>query len=117
MHTLCLEEVQAVCDRVGIIREGRLIETERVETLTKQQFKRLHLTLRRSPPPDAFALEGVTETGRDGHTVMLEIRRGLDKVVETALPYGIEDIETPPVTLEEIFLAYYDRQNRGTGPQ
>lgn len=112
-----LPEVQAVCDRVGIIREGQLIKTERVETLTKQQFKRLHVTLRRSPPADAFAIEGVAETERDGHgdgqKIMLEIRQGLDEVLETAIAYGIEDIETPPVTLEEIFLAFYDRQNEG----
>ena len=105
-----LPEVQAVCDRVGIIREGQLIKTERVETLTKQQFTRLHLTLRRSPPIDTFALSGVTETGRDGQVVMLEIRQGLDKVMERAIPYGIEDIETLSVTLEEIFLAFYDHR-------
>jgi hypothetical protein len=45
--------------------------------------------------------------------VMLEIRQGLDKVMETAVPYGIEDIETPPVTLEEIFMTFYNRQNNG----
>ncbi len=108
-----LPEVQAVCDLVGIIREGRLIKTERVETLTRQQFKRLHLTLRRPPPADAFDIQGVTETGRDGATVRLEIRQGLDQVMETAVPFGIEDIDTQPVTLEEIFLAFYNRQNRG----
>jgi ABC-2 type transport system ATP-binding protein len=108
-----LPEVQAICDRVGIIRSGQLIKTERVETLTKKQFKRLHLTLRRPPPIDAFALEGVTETGRDGQVVMLEIRQGLDKVMEKAVQCGIENIETLPVTLEEIFLAYYDLENNG----
>jgi ABC-2 type transport system ATP-binding protein len=108
-----LPEVQEVCDRVGIIREGQLIKTERVETLTKQQFKRLHLTLRQSPPADAFAIDGVTETGRDGQMVLFEIRQGLDKVIEAAVPYGIEDIETPVVTLEEIFLAFYEGQNHG----
>ena len=106
-----LPEVQAICDRVGIIRRGQLIKTERVETLTKQQFKRLHLTLHRSPPIDAFTLEGVTETGRDGQVVMLEIRQGLDKVMEKAVHYGVENIEILPVTLEEIFLAYYDLEN------
>lgn len=106
-----LPEVQAICDRVGIIRAGELIKTERVETLMKAQFKRLHLTLRQKPPADAFALPGVTETGRDGRTVMLEIRDGLDAVIQSALTYGIEDIESPPVTLEEIFLSYYNRSN------
>jgi ABC-2 type transport system ATP-binding protein len=108
-----LSEVQAVCDRFAIIREGRLIKTESVESLTSQQFKRVHLTLRRVPPPGTFDLEGVTETGRDGRLVMLEITQGLDIVMEKAVPYGIEDIETPPVTLEDIFLAFYDRKNIG----
>lgn len=108
-----LPEVQEVCDRVGIIREGELIKTELVETLTKQQFKRLHLTLRDSPPNGAFAIEGVKETGRDGRMVTLEIRSGLDKVMERAVPFGIEDIETPPVSLEEIFLTFYERGNQG----
>jgi len=108
-----LPEVQAVCDRVGIIREGHLIKTERIEALTTQSFKRLHLTLETVPPTDAFALEGVTETGRDDHTIMLEVRDGLSQVLEVAMPFGITDIDTPPVTLEEIFLAFYDRKPNG----
>jgi ABC-2 type transport system ATP-binding protein len=105
-----LPEVQAVCDRVGIIRDGELIKTERVEILTRQQFKRLRLTLRQTPPSGAFALAGVTEIGRDGPRVTLEIRQGLDGVLASALPYGVDDLETIPVTLEEIFLALYVRQ-------
>lgn len=108
-----LPEVEAVCDRVGIIREGMLVKTERVETLTKRQFKRVHFEFQNLPPADVFAFDGVTETGRDGQTVMLEVRGGFQRVVETAMPYGIEDIDTPPVTLEEIFLEFYDRQNQG----
>jgi ABC-2 type transport system ATP-binding protein len=109
-----LPEVQAVCDRVGIIREGKLIKTERVETLMKQQFKRLNLTFAQLPPTNAFVLEGVAETGRAEMTVMLEVRKNLDKVLEIAAPLGIVDIETPPVTLEEIFLAFYARDNGGS---
>ncbi len=108
-----LPEVQEVCDRVGIIREGRLIKTERVETLTEQQFKRVHITFRDLPPDDAFVIDGVSETGREGQMVNLEVREGLAKVMEVAAPYGIEDIETPPVTLEEIFLTFYGRANNG----
>jgi ABC-2 type transport system ATP-binding protein len=112
-----LPEVQEVCDRVGIIREGQLIKTERVETLTKQQFKRLHLTLNQAPPVDAFAIEGVVETGREqvdgGQLIRLEIRHGLHLVMEAAVPFQILDIETPPVTLEEIFLTFYERGNAG----
>ena len=65
------------------------------------------------PPTDAFTQEGVAELVRDEQGVQLEIRENLDKVMETAAPFGITDIETIPVTLEEIFLAYYGKGNGG----
>ncbi|MCB8944876.1 MAG: ABC transporter ATP-binding protein [Ardenticatenaceae bacterium] len=102
-----LPEVQAVCDRVGIIREGQLVATERVESLTKQQFKRLRLHFAQMPPENAFALDGVTETAREEGMVLLEVRDNLNKVLETAVSYHVTDLETEPVTLEEVFLAYY----------
>lgn len=108
-----LQEVQAVCDRVGVIREGELVKTERVETLIKQQLKRLQLTLRSDPSADAFRIDGVTETSRDGRFVVLEVRDGLEEVVKRALSYGIEDLETQTVTLEEVFLAFYGRAHNG----
>jgi ABC-2 type transport system ATP-binding protein len=109
-----LPEVQAVCDRVGIIREGRLVATERVEDLTHQQFKRIRFNFATQPPADAFAQYEVTETARDEQWITLEIRdRRLDKVMETAVSFGIVDVETIPVSLEEIFLAYYGRGNGG----
>jgi len=107
-----LTEVQAVCDRVGIIRGGRMIKTESVEALTHQQFKRFNLTLRDPVPPEVFAMEGVVETGREQQTITLEVRQNLDLVMQKAAALGVLDIEIMPVTLEEIFLAYYGRQNQ-----
>ena len=108
-----LQEVQSVCDRVGIIRNGELIKTERIETLTAQQFKRIRLTLASTPPADAFVTEGVAEVGRDGNTVTLEIQTDLEPVIRKALTFGIADMETQPVTLEEVFLAFYGRGQNG----
>jgi ABC-2 type transport system ATP-binding protein len=108
-----LPEVQAVCDRVGIIREGALAATERVETLMHQQFKRLQLIFSAPPPADAFALEGVTITGQDERGVTLKVQQNLDAVLARAANLGVVDIETIPVTLEEIFLAFYGKGNGG----
>ena len=108
-----LPEVQAVCDRVGIIRDGQLVATERVDDMTRQHFKRLRFTFANTPPADAFALDGVTEMARDGQSISLEVSQNLDKVMETAVSFGIADIDTIPVTLEEIFLAYYGKGNGG----
>jgi len=108
-----LPEVQAVCDREGIIREGKLIATERVEDLTRQHFKRVRFSFSSLPAEDGFEMDGVTVLDRDENQITLEIRQDLGRVMEKAVTYGIKDIETIPVSLEEIFLAYYGRGNGG----
>ena len=108
-----LSEVQAVCDRVGIIREGRLVAAQRVEELVAQRMKRLSLTFENLPPAGAFDLEGVTELNRGDHSLMLEVRENLPQVLSTAAEHEVSDIETHNVSLEEIFLAYYGKENGG----
>ena len=110
-----LPEVQAVCDRVGIIRAGRLVKTDRVENLTRQQFKRLQIRFRELPPQAAFVMDGVVEKERMGNLVTLEVAQNLDKLMHLAVSFGIEDIESLPVTLEEIFLAFYDDDETDSG--
>ena len=58
-------------------------------------------------------IEGVKEIRRDGNLVMFEVSQDLDGLMENAVPYGIMDIETKTVSLEEIFLAFYSPQNKG----
>jgi ABC-2 type transport system ATP-binding protein len=108
-----LKEVQAVCDRVGIIQNGELIKTEKVETLIHQQFKRIEIHFRKEPPRDAFIIEGIKEISRDGNLIMFEVSQDLDRLMEKASPYGIVDIEVKSVSLEEIFLAFYGPHKKG----
>jgi len=108
-----LKEVQAVCDRVGIIQNGELIKTEKIASLITQQLKRLEINFRKEPPHDAFTIEGVREISRDGNLIMFEVSQDLDRLMEKAAPYGIIDIETKTASLEEIFLAFYGPHNKG----
>lgn len=110
-----LPEVEAVCDRVGIIREGELIRTSPVSVLTKQAFKRLRLELRQTPPQDSFsAITGVAEAQRNDNIIDLEVRDNIEQVMQTALKFGLIDLDILPVTLEEIFLTFYDKKNGGS---
>lgn len=108
-----LPEVQSVCDRVGIIREGQLVATEKVDDLTTQQFKRLRLRFATLPPKDAFTQVGATEIMRDEQEMTIEVYENLEQVMVIAASFGITDIETIPVSLEEIFLTYYGKGNGG----
>lgn len=106
-----LPEVQAVCDRVGIIREGQLVTTQRVEDLIAQRMKRMNLLFSDLPPDGVFDIEGVTELKRTGQSITLEVRENLPQVLAAAAENDIRDIETLNVSLEEIFLAYYGKGN------
>lgn len=110
-----LPDVQAVCDRVGILRNGRLVAVERVEALFKHHFRRLRLTLETPAGQDAFAMDGVTAIECSDNNITLEVRSNMQRVMEVAIQYGIVDIEEQPVTLEEIFLAYYGANNANQG--
>jgi ABC-2 type transport system ATP-binding protein len=108
-----LPEVQAVCDRVGIIREGQLVATQRVEDLIAARLNRMTLIFAALPPAEIFNLEGVTEISRTEQSVTLEVRENLPAVLAAAAQHDIRDIETHNMSLEEIFLDYYGRKNGG----
>jgi ABC-2 type transport system ATP-binding protein len=108
-----LSEVQAVCDRVGIIREGQLVATQKVEDLYAQRMNRLTMIFEELPPADTFKMVGVTEMDRSERSIMLEVRENLPQVLAAAAQHQVMDIETHNVSLEEIFLAYYNKQEGG----
>lgn len=108
-----LPEVQAVADRVGIIRDGQLVTIQRVEELITQRVMRLNLMFEVLPPANAFPFEGVTELSRSERAVMLEVQENLPQVLTVAAQHNIQDIETINVSLEEIFLTYYGKGNGG----
>jgi hypothetical protein len=82
-----------------------------VEALTTQQFKRLRLSFASLPPAGAFTQPGVTELERTGQSLLLEVQENLNGVMAKAVQYQITDIETESVALEDIFLAYYGKEN------
>jgi len=106
-----LSEVQAVCDRVGIIRDGQLVASERVEDMFAQRINRMSLIFDEIPPAGTFDFPGVTELERGEQSIMLEVRENLPRVLAAAAQYQAVDIDTHNISLEEIFLAYYGKGN------
>jgi len=106
-HTL--SEVQRVADRVGIIREGRLIALESVAGLRSKAMRRIEFQF--AAPVEASVFEGVAGV-RDievlRRRVMLSYDGKIDALLTTiAGRYDVVDITTHDADLEEIFLAYY----------
>ncbi len=104
-----LDEVQRVCDRVGIIREGRLVAVEDVGEMRERAYRAV--TVRFGEPVDARelrTLEAVDALEEDGALVRFRVRGDLDPVVKALGRHVVRDLEITRPTLEELFLTYYE---------
>jgi ABC-2 type transport system ATP-binding protein len=103
-----MTEVERLCDRVGIIREGRLVTVEDVGDLKARAMRTLDIHFARPVPADAFAnLPGVRDVEVQGELVHLTVAGHLDAVVKAAAGYEVVDITSHEPNLEEIFLTFY----------
>jgi ABC-2 type transport system ATP-binding protein len=103
-----LDEVERVCDRVGIIREGRLVDVEPVSALTRRSYR--IVTVEFAEPVDAAEFErlpGVSELSVDGTRLTFKAAGALDPVVKALARHPVRDLELAHPSLEEIFLTYY----------
>lgn len=104
-----LSEVQKICDRVGIVKEGRLVAVETTESLREKQRRRVTLVFGQPVKAADFAqISGATQIEIEENTVRLCLDDGIDSVVKVAAQYTVVDLKVERPTLDEIFLQYYE---------
>jgi ABC-2 type transport system ATP-binding protein len=107
-----LAEVERVCDRVGIIRGGRLVAVETTETLVDKSFRHVVLTFAEDVDPKPFeALSGVKDLKAGGNRLAFTLYEDLDEMVKLAAGHELINMEYDRPSLEEVFLTYYEREN------
>lgn len=108
MSSHVLSEVQQSADRVGIIRDGRMIAVEAVETLRRRAVRRVEVHFDQPVPAEAFAdLDGVTDARVDGAVLRCRLAGRADALIKAAARYPVEGIVVEEPDLEELFLTYY----------
>lgn len=103
-----LSEVQAVCDRVAILRDGRLQAVDRVDALTRVDFYWVNLRLREGVNLDLFRdVPGVNDVSVNGDQIRLRLNGDFDPLLRALDGHYVLDVRTEDPSLEEIFLNYY----------
>ena len=103
-----LPEVEHLCDRVGIIREGRLLAVESIAALKARALRRLEIDFGEPVEAGEFAdLPGVRDLTVDDGILRCTVMGSLDALVKSAARYRIDNLRSIETSLEEIFLAYY----------
>jgi ABC-2 type transport system ATP-binding protein len=105
-----LSEVEKTCDRVGIIREGRLTRIGRVEELRDLAHHQVEVVFVDHVPQAAFsALPGVSDIVVEDHTLRMRVSGSIAPVIQAAARFEILDFVSREPSLEETFLAEYGR--------
>ncbi len=111
-----LPEVEHLCDRVGIIREGRLLAVESIAALKERALRRLEIDFGSEVPVEAFAdLPGVRDLTVDGEILRCTVMGSLDALVKVAARFEVRNLRSVETSLEEIFLAYYGAADGAIG--
>jgi ABC-2 type transport system ATP-binding protein len=103
-----LSEVEALCDRVSIIRDGRTVDTGTLSEL--RHLTRTSITAELAAPPTGLAdLAGVHDLVEEGVRVRFDVDNDdLDAVLRHLTTFGVRSLTSQPPTLEELFLRHYE---------
>jgi len=103
-----LAEVEHICDRVAMVREGKLVSVEHIDVLKERRAHRMEITFASPPPPEAFAgLVGVRDLAIEGTQLRCTVTTVPDAVVKAAARFTVVDVVSHEPSLEDVFLAMY----------
>ena len=106
-----LSEVERSCDRVAIIRDGRLVRVDSVDALRDLSHHQVELRFTGEPPIAEFKdLPGVSDVEIEDHQLKLRVLGPITPVVVTAARLGVTDFLSREPSLEETFLAQYGHE-------
>jgi ABC-2 type transport system ATP-binding protein len=102
-----LGEVQRLCSRVAIIKEGRLIDLQDIKTLQKDNYKKIKVTAD-GLDEKKFKVAGVTGLEKDNSSLSFFYKGDINVIAKLVSGSKIADLTVEDLTLEEIFMHYYE---------
>ena len=104
-----LSEVEKVCSKVGIIKDGALIKTENIQTLNGTKHKKIKIIFK-EPPRGEISIDGAKDTSLKNNQMELIYGSSIQRLISELNKYEIEDIWIGDPTLEEIFINFYSKE-------
>jgi ABC-2 type transport system ATP-binding protein len=101
-----LSEVEALCDRVAILRQGRLVEIGTLAEMRHLSALSVDVTFG-AAPPDLAGVPGVTRAVTDGPYVHLEVHGSVGPLLQALAGTSVRELISREPSLEELFLAHY----------
>ena len=109
-----ISEVEAIAERVAIIRQGVIVEEAEPGSLINMALRRIRVRFRHPVDPERLArVEGVSLLSQDDGTgVTLQVEGEMDALIKALAAFPVSDLQTEHPSLEEVFLTYYKAEEK-----
>jgi ABC-2 type transport system ATP-binding protein len=107
-----LSEVEALCDRVAILRAGVLVDAGTLSEMRHLSASTVEVTFD-GPVPELAAVPGVSGVTVDGQVVRCQVAGSIEPLLKVLAASSVRELQSREPSLEELFLAHY---GEGTGP-
>ena len=107
MSSHIFEEIERTCDRTAMIKDGRLISIEELQTLKASKHKTYQITFATQELVEQFMDEGFECKQVESNVIKVVPRNNLNYLLATVSRYDIIDLDITKPTLEELFLHFY----------
>ena len=104
-----LSEVQKICTRVGIIKEGRMIKVENIEVLQNTNYKKYKITMENELEEGYFDLDGISNFAASNKEVSFIFRGDPNIMIEKLHQKKVINFTAEEPSLEEVFMHYYKK--------
>jgi len=105
-----LGEVERLCNRVCIIRNGEIAALESIEQLREKMRKTIEISFTEPVNPDKLNVEGVLSVKKEDHRYILQVGGRLNPVLARLSEFPIKTFDYHKMTLEEIFWEYFEKK-------
>lgn len=102
-----LSEVQKICNRVAIIKEGKIIRIEEIDALNDTNYKKIRVESKSNITQKNFVINGITDFKQDDRFVTFIYKGDMNSILATLTQIDIKNLIIEDPTLEEIFMHYY----------
>ncbi len=102
-----LGDVDKTCERVGIIKEGKLVTVEKVHELESKKVHRVTAVFSDKVKAGEFDLPGVSVTKQNDRSVELKVKGEIDTVIKVLARHKLVDLDFEHASLEDVFLEFY----------
>ena len=102
-----LPEVEKICDEVGVIKEGKIVASESMQSIRKMAIHIVTIAAAKALSPADFQLPNVEIAHHSDRHMVLKVRGDLNPLLKTISKYSVTDLEITHANLEDIFLEYY----------